>query len=220
MEYGGDEAVGVITFGRIHRSHSLSGWRELRNAPAWNSFITQVAVEIVWPMMDGGRFAFTPGLLASSLRDTRIGTMAFACILVDNRSRRPTLEDLRNHLARANIPCRMGEWRFLDQTVPQLEFQTEPPFALQLNDDSETVTAETLEMIEDRCPPFSAEQLSALQCSDARIEVVSGAQPEIDNLPGGGILSFTPEAELNSAETQRLLRAVASYINGTLVFDE
>ena len=146
--------------------------------------------------------------------------MASASILFDSRTQRLTLEDVCDHLTRSAVSCRLGEWVFLGQVCPQIEVHSTPPFALQLNDSSEIVAAETLEMIEDRISQFSPEQVAALEQCDSRIEVVSGAQPVITRFPEGGIVSYTPEPDLTSPEAQGLLRELARFLNGTLIQDE
>jgi len=146
--------------------------------------------------------------------------MAGAFILLEAGEHPATLEALREQLASLAVTSSIGEWRFLDHSVPQLELSVDPPIALQLTTDGALVREETLELLDSDDFVTYPRQQSGLERCDTRIEVVSGQQPHITHLAQGGILTSTPEPDLTQEATRDLLRRLAERLHGWLWFNE
>ena len=145
--------------------------------------------------------------------------MSDAFILFDGRQHEVTLESLRTWFEAGGVRCSVGAWHFAGASVPQLELQTEPPFAIQINSNADVVTEETADLLEGgELEVLPADFPRALACT-TRLEIVSGAQPRVSPLPEGGVLASTANADLTSPSIRRLLRHLASFLGGWLWFN-
>jgi hypothetical protein len=143
-----------------------------------------------------------------------------AFILFDSRKHEVTLASLRSWFEAGGVHCSVGSWRFADASVPQLELQTEPPFAIQINRNANVVTEETADLLENGELEVSPSDFPRARTCTARLEIVSGAQPRISPLPEGGVLTSTADADLSSPSVRHLLRHLASFLGGWLWFNE
>jgi hypothetical protein len=139
--------------------------------------------------------------------------MAF--IIFDNSERRITLEHLLTYLRdECGLPASLGEWQFFDQVVPQVECGTTPPVAFQLNERPDSVPEEITELLDHAGEALDEpSRVRARRCR-SRIDVVSCQSTRIDRFAEGGILTSTPEVDLDEPKVQSVLRRVTTLVNG------
>jgi hypothetical protein len=82
--------------------------------------------------------------------------MSVASIIFNQSQQRVTLQSLSSILGEFGVASTMGEWRYLTESVPQLEVAISPPLALQLNDHPD-VRAEHAELLEEEIAELSPE---------------------------------------------------------------
>jgi hypothetical protein len=141
--------------------------------------------------------------------------MSIAAIIFNQRQHNLTLESVRSLVNDLGVSAKLGEWRYLTEILPQVEIATKPQIALQLNDHPD-VREENAELLEDELGDLSSDDKARFLECDARLEVVSGQQPVIHNLPGGGMVSRTDDADISSDETQALLLKLTARLQGFL----
>ncbi len=141
--------------------------------------------------------------------------MASAHIIFDNSERRITLDRLLAYLRdECGLSATLGEWRFFNHVVPQVHVQTTPPIALQVNEDPSYVPEETTELLDNEGDALDERSRAAARNCRSRIEVVSCEPTRLDRFPEGGILTSTPEVDVDAPDVQSVLRRVAGFVNG------
>jgi hypothetical protein len=142
--------------------------------------------------------------------------VAGAFIYYDSSRTPLSLPSLRRVLEEAGYRCAPGQWRYPTEVVEQLHVQTSPPFALQVDEADEIVSEEIDEMLEDEDLALPEESIARLRVCNARLEVVSTEQPVIEHTAAGGVVSYTPEPDLSSAEVQSALAHLTENVHGVL----
>jgi hypothetical protein len=141
--------------------------------------------------------------------------MASAFIIFDNSQRRLTLPDIFSQLSDSiGFECAMTEWRFGESVVPQIRVGTVPPIALQLDEHPDIVPQEIQEMLDSDGDVFDEASRAAARRCRSRIEVVSCEPTQIERLREGGIVTHTPNADMDSPGVQSALRQVADFLCG------
>lgn len=126
-----------------------------------------------------------------------------------------TLDQLLAYLCgECGLRANLGEWRFFDQVVPQIHIRTTTPIALQINEDPSYVPEEIIELLDDEGDALDERSRAAARNCRSRIEVVSCEPTRIDRFPEGGILTSTPEVDLDAPDVQSVLRRVTGFVNG------
>jgi len=141
--------------------------------------------------------------------------MASAFIIFDNSQKRLTLPIMFSQLRDlVGLDCAMSEWRFDESVVPQIRVVTVPPIALQLDEHPDIVPEEIQEMLDSGGDFFSADSLAAARRCRSRIEIVSCEPTQTERLREGGIVSHTPNANMDSPDVRSAIRRVADFLHG------
>lgn len=141
--------------------------------------------------------------------------MASAFIIFDNSQRRLTFEDILQRLRDSvGFDCAVSEWRFGESVVPQIRIATVPPIALQLDEDPDIVPGEIQELLDSEANSFDEASLTAARRCRSRVEVVSCEPTQVEPFPGGGIVTHSPNADLDSPDVRLALHRAAAVLRG------
>jgi hypothetical protein len=141
--------------------------------------------------------------------------MASAFIIFDNSQRRLTLPDIFLQLRDSvGFDCAMTEWRFGESVVPQIRVATAPPIALQLDEDPDIVPEEIQEMLDSDADSFDEGSLAAARRCRSRVEIVSCEPTQAEHFPEGGIVTHSPNVDMDSADVQLALRRFTDFLRG------
>jgi hypothetical protein len=141
--------------------------------------------------------------------------MASANIIFDNSQRHLTLDHVLVHLRdECGLPASAGEWSGFGQVVSQVHVQTDPPIALQLNENPSSVPEEIAELLDDEGDALDERSRTAARNCRSRIEVVGCEPTEVLELSSGGMLTRTPQVGLDGLDVRAVLRRVAAFVDG------
>ncbi len=139
-----------------------------------------------------------------------------AQIFFDKGERPVTLTGLREHLqSTLGAECRLTEWRGFATVVPQLHVSVSTPFTLQIEDDSEAVSAQIEEWLEDSQGVLTKGQVAKLRRCNAVLVCIGASGQKPPEVRDGKILivagsSLDPSRE----DVRRAILEVSRFVDG------